>query len=310
MLKRVDTDSAVLGLIKRLLGFDARELVSLVSDTDYARIVNERVAVYHSVTEVTFGTVPRALSALFQRVTGFHTFYRRTRLRQRGHPQRYRRPRVQERRRASATPAARRVRVDHRDLAQAPRRGSGPRAHDGAAPRRRQQPARRRLRVRRRSGRLGTLVHGESVERIVGEPVAPLDSLFGRLVARIVPDDQANFLASIERAVTTQTVWDCESRLRTAHGTTITFSGHAEPRLVEGTVIFDGMLLDITDQRHAEQAAREHQAIVDAIVESSVSIWAMDAEGRHTYSNPAVQRILGVSPGPGRWHHRRPAAAS
>ncbi len=55
--------------------------------------------------------------------------------------------------------------------------------------------------------------------------------------------------------------------------------------------------VDITARKRAEESAREQQDMINAIVETSQDwIWAIDADGRHTYSNPAVERILGYRP--------------
>ncbi|OHB66504.1 MAG: hypothetical protein A2Y76_00920, partial [Planctomycetes bacterium RBG_13_60_9] len=58
-----------------------------------------------------------------------------------------------------------------------------------------------------------------------------------------------------------------------------------------------GLTRDITERKRAEEALREHQQRISAIVESSSDwIWTIDPTGRHTYSNHAVEKILGYSP--------------
>jgi PAS domain S-box-containing protein len=58
-----------------------------------------------------------------------------------------------------------------------------------------------------------------------------------------------------------------------------------------------GIARDVTDRKRAEQAMREREETIRAIVETSRDwIWAIDREGRHTYSNPAVENILGYRP--------------
>ncbi len=60
---------------------------------------------------------------------------------------------------------------------------------------------------------------------------------------------------------------------------------------------YRGIDRDITARKKAEQALREHQDAISAIVESSQDwIWATDSRGVYTYSNPAVERILGYRP--------------
>ncbi|MFZ5571914.1 MAG: PAS domain S-box protein [Thermodesulfobacteriota bacterium] len=51
---------------------------------------------------------------------------------------------------------------------------------------------------------------------------------------------------------------------------------------------------DITEQKLSEARTRERESMISALVETSRDwIWAMDLNGTHTYSNPAVKEILG-----------------
>ena len=54
---------------------------------------------------------------------------------------------------------------------------------------------------------------------------------------------------------------------------------------------------DITERKQVEERLREQQQMISAIVETSQDwIWAIDLAGHHTYSNPAVEQILGYLP--------------
>ncbi|MCK6488503.1 MAG: PAS domain S-box protein [Planctomycetes bacterium] len=54
---------------------------------------------------------------------------------------------------------------------------------------------------------------------------------------------------------------------------------------------------DCSERRLAEDALREQRQTISAIVETSQDwIWAIDLQARHTFSNPAVERILGIPP--------------
>lgn len=54
---------------------------------------------------------------------------------------------------------------------------------------------------------------------------------------------------------------------------------------------------DITERKRAEDLLREREEMIHSIVETSRDwIWAIDKDGRHTYSNPAVENILGYTP--------------
>lgn len=54
---------------------------------------------------------------------------------------------------------------------------------------------------------------------------------------------------------------------------------------------------DITERKQAEEDLRESEKRFRSIIETSQEwIWAIDASARHTYCNPAVEKILGYSP--------------
>ena len=66
----------------------------------------------------------------------------------------------------------------------------------------------------------------------------------------------------------------------------------------DGKVIgISGSIRDITEQRQAEEEARVHGETIRAIIETSQDwIWSIDADGVHTYSNPAIEAMLGYRP--------------
>jgi len=56
-------------------------------------------------------------------------------------------------------------------------------------------------------------------------------------------------------------------------------------------------LRDITARKNAEEALRERDDMIRALVETSCDwIWSIDLNSVHTYCNPAVEQILGYSP--------------
>ena len=83
----------------------------------------------------------------------------------------------------------------------------------------------------------------------------------------------------------------------------VTPAGHLTPVEINATVLHGtgslrilSLCRDISARKRAEEALREHQQMLSAIVESSQDwIWAMDLNRRHTYSNQAVEKILGYT---------------
>jgi len=54
---------------------------------------------------------------------------------------------------------------------------------------------------------------------------------------------------------------------------------------------------DITERRRAEEALRDRESMINDLIETSRDwIWSIDVNGVHTYSNPAVESILGYNP--------------
>jgi len=90
-----------------------------------------------------------------------------------------------------------------------------------------------------------------------------------------------------------------QNRLLCKNGETLLVEWHGAPVLSEAGVMkyFFGVGIDITDRERTQEALRQKQQETQAVVATSRDwIWAIDQDGVHTYSNPAVEAILGYSP--------------
>jgi PAS domain S-box-containing protein/putative nucleotidyltransferase with HDIG domain len=72
---------------------------------------------------------------------------------------------------------------------------------------------------------------------------------------------------------------------------------HANAILEEGVPMgVRGIGIDITERKRAEEALRESEEKYRAIIETNQEwIWQINTEGKHTYSNRALEQILGYS---------------
>ena len=87
---------------------------------------------------------------------------------------------------------------------------------------------------------------------IVGDDAANLDTFFSSFVSRVYEEDRDRFLASIKTAVETVTPWNFEGRIALQSGMMVWFQGLSIPTRYEDQLVFNGILLNITEQKQAE----------------------------------------------------------
>jgi PAS domain S-box-containing protein len=91
----------------------------------------------------------------------------------------------------------------------------------------------------------------------------------------ILEEDRAGHRASVELASRTLTMWMHEHRIRPRSGRIKWVRGQATPELQpDGSVLWNGFLIDITDHRQAEDALREKEALYRAVADHGQAlIW-------------------------------------
>src|SRR5262249_44353676 len=84
-------------------------------------------------------------------------------------------------------------------------------------------------------------------------------------------------------------------RQRTPHGEIRWLHCRSAPRrLPDGRTIWDGIAVDITGQKRAEEGRRESEEQFRRIVETAnEGIWVLDAEARIHFVNPRMAQMLG-----------------
>jgi PAS domain S-box-containing protein len=111
----------------------------------------------------------------------------------------------------------------------------------------------------------------------------------------IHPDDLPRLEAAIAHSAEQLSICSVEYRLITPSGKLKWFQSTSRPeRLQSGEILWNGLLLEISDRKVAEQLLQQSEAKFRALVENSSDIiYVRDLEGTFTYVSPQVTPILG-----------------
>ncbi|MGI0485237.1 PAS domain S-box protein [Pantanalinema rosaneae CENA516] len=91
------------------------------------------------------------------------------------------------------------------------------------------------------------------------------------LIRAVHPDERQPFLDSISLSAQTLQTWQWEGRITTAKGQTKWLQAVSRPeRQPEGGILWDGILIDVTDRKHTEQALGESQAQLELFFSQSL----------------------------------------
>ena len=142
-------------------------------------------------------------------------------------------------------------------------------------------------------GDMGLSYVSERAGEILGIENNPADFL-PRVVQLINPEDRERFIASVRKAVDDFTIWDYETKIKTPSGDEKYIHGISHPSRSGDEVIFNGVLLDVTARRKAEESLRESEARYREIFEdATVGIYQSLPEGRYKMVNRAFAEIGG-----------------
>jgi PAS domain S-box-containing protein len=125
------------------------------------------------------------------------------------------------------------------------------------------------------------------------EPEAVLEST-QLMWASVHMDDLRALMSSIQHSAKTLEPWHAEWRIITPSGVLKWIRGAARPeRQSDGTLIWDGILLDISDRKRVQEALQESEAKFRQLAEHIPQVFWMHStdDGRVLYVSPAYERI-------------------
>ncbi|SOD99901.1 PAS domain S-box protein [Caenispirillum bisanense] len=144
-------------------------------------------------------------------------------------------------------------------------------------------------------GRRGFIYVSPRSAELLG--VAPADLVDDWRGLPLHPDDRVGFTDSLQAAVAEVRDWEFEGRLLLAGDRVRWWRTHSRPeRLPDGGLLFTGVILDISEQKRAQQALADKERELSSILASVVDgIITIDASGIMRSANPAAERIFGFA---------------
>ncbi|HZG38737.1 MAG TPA: EAL domain-containing protein, partial [Nodosilinea sp.] len=111
------------------------------------------------------------------------------------------------------------------------------------------------------------------------------------------PDDAASLMRSIAQSMETLEPWHWQGRALHPNKTQKWIQGISKPeRQADSTIVWDGVLLDVTDRKAADLALQTERDLLDSVMSTSVAaITVLSPDGRILFANSRAEKILGLT---------------
>ena len=149
-------------------------------------------------------------------------------------------------------------------------------------------------RVLHADGRITIPFHSGQDSELVGNAI-DADSLSDNFIEWIDPPHREAWKAAVHASATKMERFDHQYRVRSKSGAPIWLRSIAKPkRMPNGEVVWDGVGIDITAQKEAEQQLQtSEQRFRDFANAASDWLWETDPQGRFIYLSPGFAAAMG-----------------
>lgn len=146
----------------------------------------------------------------------------------------------------------------------------------------------------RPDGTYGLHFVSDHAETVLGIP-SDADAFFDQFVDRVPPSHREEYLQSVEEAVEAEGAWQAEIPYDHPSGEQRWLFGASVPQRRAGKLVFNGVLIDITDRKEAEQDLQRTTQLLEKTLESlNEAVLVVDPEEREIVTcNTAVQQVFG-----------------
>jgi PAS domain S-box-containing protein len=119
-----------------------------------------------------------------------------------------------------------------------------------------------------------------------------------KVYENVVEEDLATMMRATHESAQNLSVLDQQVRRRMPSGEIRWFHSRSMPRLLDdGSTVWDGVELDVTDYKRAEEALRASEERLQQVMDLVPHfVFAKDTDGRFLFANRALAQIFGMAP--------------
>ena len=148
----------------------------------------------------------------------------------------------------------------------------------------------------RKNGERGYYYVSPGCERVYGVPAEDLIKDWQNLP--LYEKDQAGWRETIQEAIRENKDWEFEGRFVLPDGSLRWWRGLSSPTWSEeGEVVFNGVIIDIQEQKNLEKDLAEKEAFYRLLLENATDMISVhEPDGRYKYVSPSCETLLGYEP--------------